>query len=403
MAGRNISVTHVALGATRVQMTHSLQGQAIGTAAAYAVQHGLTPRQTAQPDGPHIRVIQQQLLKDDANAFGVRNEDAQDLARTARAIATSDAALDMARVAPEEWVSMETDARAMVFPSTNDRLEEAELFLGNAGDTDLEVAAELQELDQLWQREAGKIVAKFTFRVKAQSAGWVKAMPGVALHPGRPHRLALQSARNLSWARTTCHPVGVLHQFQYCSPGGCEPQNLHMPSLVEIALPAYAHWTQARAEPALATRLHPAPRPFGAANANNGYAWPFVMPNLWVSDPAQKLPQAVTLDFGAPRTFNTVYASFDTHLKHAYHDMRAFHRAHTCARNWRLLALCDGAWKQVYEEKDNYHRRRKAVFPAVTASQLRLEVLGTNATVESAAAEGDSARVYEIRVYHEGV
>lgn len=44
-AGRNISVTHVALSSTRVMATCSLLGQAAGCAAAVAVRKGLTPRE----------------------------------------------------------------------------------------------------------------------------------------------------------------------------------------------------------------------------------------------------------------------------------------------------------------------------------------------------------------------
>ncbi len=39
MAGRCISVSHVALGATRVMITCGLQGQAVGTAAALCKKH----------------------------------------------------------------------------------------------------------------------------------------------------------------------------------------------------------------------------------------------------------------------------------------------------------------------------------------------------------------------------
>ena len=42
--GRNMSVTHVALGTVRVQSTLATCGQAAGTAAAICLQRGLTPR-----------------------------------------------------------------------------------------------------------------------------------------------------------------------------------------------------------------------------------------------------------------------------------------------------------------------------------------------------------------------
>lgn len=44
MAGRNISVTHVALGTVRVQRTTGMMGEVVGMAAAIARQHKTTPR-----------------------------------------------------------------------------------------------------------------------------------------------------------------------------------------------------------------------------------------------------------------------------------------------------------------------------------------------------------------------
>lgn len=44
MAGRNISVTHVALGTVRVQCTTGMMGEVVGMAAAIARQRGTTPR-----------------------------------------------------------------------------------------------------------------------------------------------------------------------------------------------------------------------------------------------------------------------------------------------------------------------------------------------------------------------
>ncbi len=44
MAGRNISVTHVALGTVRVMRTTGMIGEVVGTAAALCRKHDTTPR-----------------------------------------------------------------------------------------------------------------------------------------------------------------------------------------------------------------------------------------------------------------------------------------------------------------------------------------------------------------------
>lgn len=77
MAGRCISVTHMAHGSTRIMGTCSVGGQAVGTAAALAVRKGILPRNVSA----HIFELQQALLKDDCFLLHVRNQDENDRAR----------------------------------------------------------------------------------------------------------------------------------------------------------------------------------------------------------------------------------------------------------------------------------------------------------------------------------
>ncbi len=89
MGGRLISASHVAFGSTRVMGTCAVIGQAIGTAAAMCVKRGCTPRELGRDT---IKDLQQQLLKDDAYIIGASNSDPDDLARDARATASSELA-----------------------------------------------------------------------------------------------------------------------------------------------------------------------------------------------------------------------------------------------------------------------------------------------------------------------
>ena len=87
MAGRDISTSKMAFSSVRVMGTCAVGGQAVGTAAAMAVQEGCTPREIGQR---HLHRLQQQLMKDDCYLPGFRNEDPLDIARTATAAATSE-------------------------------------------------------------------------------------------------------------------------------------------------------------------------------------------------------------------------------------------------------------------------------------------------------------------------
>ncbi len=88
VASRGISVSHAALGSTRVESTIATLGQVVGTAAALCKKYGATPRTLGQQ---HLKLLQQQLLLDDQTAPDLKNKDEQDLARGCTVTATATA------------------------------------------------------------------------------------------------------------------------------------------------------------------------------------------------------------------------------------------------------------------------------------------------------------------------
>lgn len=86
-AGRNISVTHIALGSVRVQATLAICGQAVGTAGAMCVRYGKTPRRIGEE---HIQELQRQLLRDDCYILGMRLEEGENLAQRAKVRTSSE-------------------------------------------------------------------------------------------------------------------------------------------------------------------------------------------------------------------------------------------------------------------------------------------------------------------------
>lgn len=86
MAGRDISTTKLGLASTRILGCCAIGGQAVGTAAAMCTKYGInTPRDLA----PHVKELQQLILKDDGFLPGFKNEDEKDLARNATFEASS--------------------------------------------------------------------------------------------------------------------------------------------------------------------------------------------------------------------------------------------------------------------------------------------------------------------------
>lgn len=400
MAGRCLSTTHVALGPVRVMQTLAQLGQAVGLAAAHALRSEISPRQLANPEGPHLASFQQALLRADVRVPGLRHTDNNDLALKAAVSASSEARLDLS--VPHDTASfnlgdsrtpgrMNSPALAMVVPLTHDRLEKASFFLTNERSQVQTLTVSLTPLDRIWDRIDKTPVATAQLTIPAKATGWFDAILAVSIQPGRPYRIGLSGGDGITWAGAASWPVGTTMQYLHVSPGGPEQKNAHLGafSASEVSIPAYRHWRQLRT--ALALKLDPSPSPFSAANVNNGIAWPEGMPNLWVSDPEQPLPQHVELAFDGTKSIDTIEVSFDTNLARVTQSEEAFYRTPECVRDWRLMACVSGNWIEVYSEADNHQRKRVAHFPPVAADALRIECLATNGS--------PSARVFEVRAY----
>jgi len=386
MTGRALSVSHVALGPVRVQVSLAAQGTAVGIAAAYALSRGLSPRQTADPAGPHIRPPRQILLRRDVRLLGARNEDPLDLARRATITGSSSMPLSFTETA-DDWLPLDT-ARAQVLVLTAGRLDKVSLLVRARRAARLRV--EVEEMRRIWDREPGKPVGSCTVDVAGGFTGWLDAPIAATVAPDRPHRIVVSPAEGVEWAVSRPIPTGTVAQYLTTSPGGPEEKNAHLRcfSPDEIVLPAYQLWRQFR-KGAHVLRLSPSSWPYEPAAITNGRAWPEDQPNLWISEPG--LPQWLELSWSSPQTIRTVIVTFDTNLDLRTDQRPAFHRTPECVRDWRLLARTGEGWRELYMETGNFLRHRQVTVPLTTTSALRLEVLATNGAPQ--------ARVYEMRVY----
>lgn len=84
MAGRDISTTRMGLASTRIIGTCAIGGEAVGIAASLCRKYDCDPRELQ----PHMKELQQKILKEDGFLPGFKNEDSDDLALKAKVTAT---------------------------------------------------------------------------------------------------------------------------------------------------------------------------------------------------------------------------------------------------------------------------------------------------------------------------
>ncbi len=129
--------------------------------------------------------------------------------------------------------------------------------------------------------------------------------------------------------------------------------------------------------------------PYGGANVVSGQSHTDSLPELWISDPAARLPQALTLSWPEPRTLREVRLVFDTDLDMPQAPAEPID---WLAKRYVVSVKCGQAWKTVASCDDNRSRFKVHAFEPVSTTALKL-------VVEEVHAGGASARVFEVRAY----
>lgn len=361
MAGRCISVSHVALGATRVMISCGLQGQAVGTAAGFCKQHNATPRAVGRD---YMTDLQQRLLKDGCYLIDLANSDPNDLARKATVRASSmSPPVNVAGQGSSDMHPLGCD-RAVMFRVTGDRIDKISLHLMSQNRKPTEIKLTLRPAAELKDFNSTEDLATAAAVVPPRSKGWVEFTLGTKVKPGY-YYVTLPKTQGLSWALFAYHPRNTARAYRsgqgWITHEACYAYRLDPPSDSSDTPPG--------------TSLE---EMFAPKNVINGFArairgWP----NSWRPDPNQSQPQWVELDFGKPTRFSTVHIAFQSQ------DLRA--------DAFRLEIPQGDTWRPLAEVTNNVERRRVLRVEPTTASKLRLVV--------AKAREGMG--VCEIRVYDE--
>ena len=362
MAGRCISVSHAALGATRVMITCGMQGQAVGTAAGLCKTHGTTPRGVSQQ---YIPDLQQQLLHDGCHLIDLPNADPHDLARAATVHASS--------VAPPESLDLEGSLtahplgcdRAVLFKVTGSRINTISLHLTSANRRTTPLTLTLCPAKSSADFSQSAVAATATADVPRRSRGWVSFALNAQVEPGY-YYVWLPKTEGISWSLTGFAPREATRAYRTAAGWQQMPEcytfRLDPPSAADGDIEAERRKDEL----------------FAPKNVTNGFArairgWP----NSWRPAPEASAPHWIELDFGKPIACDTVHISFQSGT------MRA---------NAFRLETFDGLqWQTLVDVKDNRDRRRLLRFAPTQTTKLRLVI--TDAAPEMG--------VCEIRVYNE--
>jgi len=403
LAGRLLSVSHLALGTVRLMRTLGGIGQAVGTAVALAKEKACSSRAV----GGHMKELQQRLLRQDATLLGGSNLDPQDLARYARAEASTEMkhgatvvkkALPMDRIRGTQLWDWAKTLRRFWLHLTNVTSNEKRLKLRLESfepsrpwklETDHIPFRHLKggPLRMEWgsDNETGKFqpVAETQGLLPPKHNGWVcfDLQEELALIEKNPfsdearYNLVMEACNGVLWG---CDSHAYDHSKRIWLDEGTDAYQME--------------------EGPHAFRIEPAPLYGEACQAINGLHRRFSSNpvNAWLSDFDAPLPQDITLHLSKPAPITSIQLTWDT-LERSYRDtpINCDERyARRCAKAYTVEAHDGNRWRILVEEENNYQRWRVHTFPPLRTDSVRV-------TVHSVRDPLYKARLYEIRLYPE--
>jgi hypothetical protein len=389
LAGRTISASHVAFGASRVMATCAVIGEAAGTAAALCAEHGLTPRALAWD---HFELLSRTLLRQDASVIGALNTDPEDLARTARVTASSTLrALDV-DPQPTPRSSAPAEVTVTPYPLTRDvglllpvdpRLDAVELLASSGLPQGADLTVELWDTGLPENGVPVNHLATHTLQVPPGDPQWSKVP--LAHHPERPGNVVLivRAHRDVALALADIRRSGVLALRRKADGDAAIDHDIPEEEGQRVV-----EWSARELRRrSFCFRAAPASDAFAPEKAVGGYQRPYGGPQMWssevVADP-ERVNEHLQLDWDAEVELGTVHLvlddDVDEHLNNLHRHRTPFEVMPELVRDYRLEARTpDGSWHTVVTRRDN--RRRHVVHrfdEPVRTDSLRVVVEATH-------------------------
>jgi len=382
LAGRDISVTHIALGGARLMASCGLQGEAIGIAASFAVAERLSCLETCKSQ---IGPIQQAILRDGGYIPGVPNRDEDDLARRATVSATGAATLDPGAI--ESWDRIGAGV-GVAMPIVSGRLDALEIPVRNPLDEKVEMRAILQPNRYRRDFHPTAVVAERTILVPPGQS-WAHFDFGWDLTPDLWMIHLFATEPSLEIGQTSQRVTGV-HAADHFPDG--KPEEFAR----QLGLPDPPRWVRRFNSERVASpesfhrtpcfRVTPPQAAYAAENVVNGISRPERLPNLWIS--GEILPQTIRLAWPEPVMIGEARIVFDDDM-----DLPMPHRevSPTLVRDYELHGIGAGSSTLLAEVSNNRLRLAVHRFAETPISALELKILSTHGIPQ--------ARVCEIRCY----
>lgn len=356
-AGRNISVTHVALGTTRLMGTCAILGQAAGTSIYLCKKYNCYPRDIYEKG--YYKELQQILLKEGCFIPGIKNEDENDKVRNADIKGSSSANLVFERYTGERelknWIGQKL--------ALSGYIEKIILKVRSERETILKF--HLRSSFDLWDFSSSEDIVYKEIKVK-------KGEQDLEIPIGKNFE------KGIYWFYFDKEEGVFLKETDERFPGFVEI--FKVKSLWRFVLRKNLYF-----------KVEPVFSPFEPENIKTGVSRPEKWTNVWISNPKGKFPQYLEIDFKKEEEFNSIQFIFDAEIDKGYPHLPPFYVPCNIPRDFKVYIWKNGKWNEILNVEGNTRYFCRYSFDKVKSDRVRIEFLKTNG--------GSCIYVYEVRIY----
>lgn len=364
-AGRDISVSHVALGSMRVMATCGLCGQAAGTAASLLKKYNCTPRELA---AKHVVELRSLLQKNDLTIPEKPFVIEGDITKSAKISASSSMPLVMQKITGASPLVAKPKDPAIYdpcdTPPEDRRIGQSFIMSGDV----------INSVRMKFNNKSGKNV-EVTARLRREFFGDDIAVSSCMIAPGNEIEGLFEFGRKVSPGRYAVI-LDAMPDVDACT------SSRYLPGIERKLDGGYNNLDN------LVFEVEPAQFPYIAENVTNDFGRPSEnCANMWISDPASGLPQTLALSWTKPVKFSKVDLIFDTNLDKCSHTVIP----PECIKDYRIEAWNGNDRTLTHQAEGNYRRFRRHTFQPLEATRLVLTISETNGD--------ESARLISVRIW----
>lgn len=385
LAGRIVSVSHIAFGSTRVMATVAHAAQAAGMAAAICRQNNLRPRELLAPE--RMRELQTRLLRTGHYIPHVNHVEPANLAETAVAEASSTLLLGSL---PHGGLSVELDCpRAMLLPVAAGRVPRMTLLVDARAQTEIEIQLRGSEREGNFTPDTTLAVIRAC--VPAGTGKPVTVDFGLSLDRAQYLFLCVMPAEGVRLALSDKRLTGFL-ALRHGANKKVAKEAVQSPGC-DTGVDSFEFWIPERRPGGhnFAIAFEPPLAAFAPCNVLTGPSRPTMATNAWAASFDDPRP-SLTLAWDTPQTVGRIEVLFDTDFDHAMESVQWGHPERAmpfCVRHYRIL---DAGGAVIAECSDNHQTRNTVV--------LSQPVQTNRITVECLASHGPCpAAIFQVRCY----